>query len=131
MNNNTNNNEKNWISFRVKPEEYNKIHTLFSSTTCSKLSEYARKVLLNKPVTIKYRNQSADEFLSAMIPLKNELNSIGKNFNQVVKKLHILNQISEFKTWLISYEEDRQKLMLKVDEIKTKVNQIFEQWLQG
>lgn len=131
MYNNTNNKEKNWISFRVKPDEYNKIHGLFSATTCRKLSEYARKVLLNKPVTIKYRNQSADEFLSAMIPLKNELNSIGKNFNQAVKKLHTLNQISEFKNWLISYEEDRQKLMLKVDEINSKINQIFDKWLQG
>ena len=94
MDNNVNNKTKNWISFRVKPDEYNKIHGLFSSTTCRKLSEYARKVLLNKPVVIKYRNQSADEFLSAMIPLQNELNSIGKNFNQAVKKLHTLNQIS-------------------------------------
>ncbi len=130
MDNSTNDKEKNWISFRVKPDEYNKIHGLFSSTTCRKLSEYARKVLLNKPVVIKYRNQSADEFLSAMIPLKNELNAIGSNFNQAVKKLHTLNQISEFKNWLISYEEDREKLVMKVEEIKTKINQIFEQWLQ-
>jgi hypothetical protein len=131
MGNDTNNKEKNWISFRVKPDEYNQIHALFSSTTCRKLSEYARKVLLNKAVAVKYRNQSADECLSAMIPLKNELNSIGKNFNQAVKKLHALSQISEFKNWLISYEEDRKKLMQHVDEIKTKINQIFEQWLQG
>jgi len=131
MDNNVNNKTKNWISFRVKPEEYNKIHNNFSNSTCRKLSDYARKVLLNKPITIKYRNQSADEFLSAMIPLQNELNSIGKNFNQAVKKLNALNQISEFKNWLISYEQDRQKLMPKVDEIKSKINQIFEQWLQG
>lgn len=131
MENSTDNKTKNWISFRVKPDEYNKIHSLFSSTTCRKLSEYARKILLNKPVVIKYRNQSADEFLSVMIPLKNELNAIGKNFNQAVKKLHTLNQFSELKNWLVSYEEDRQKLMPQIDEIKTKINQIFEQWLQG
>jgi hypothetical protein len=85
MENNHSNKEKQWISFRVKHEEYNQINRLFLSTTCRKLSEYVRKVLLNKPVVIKYRNQSADEFLSAMIPLKNELNSIGNNFNQAVK----------------------------------------------
>src|SRR5436309_3278039 len=117
MENNANNVTKNWISFRVKPGEYNQIHNNFSSSTCRKLSDYARKVLLNKPVTIKYRNQSADEFLSAMIPLKNELNSIGKNFNQAVKKLHTLNQISEFKMWLLNYENDKQMLLKKVEEI--------------
>ena len=131
MENQTNNKTKNWISFRVKPQEYEQIIRNFSSTTCRKLSEYARKVLLNKPVVIKYRNQSADEFLSAMIPLKNELNAIGNNFNQAVKKLHTLNQISEFKNWLVTYDEDRKKLLQKADEIKDKINQIYEQWLQG
>jgi hypothetical protein len=131
MSEQTNNKAKNWISFRVKPQEYEQIHRHFSATTSRKLSEYARKVLLNKPVVIKYRNQSADEFLSAMIPLINELNAIGNNLNQAVKKLHTLNQIPEFKNWLISYENDRQILLKKVDEIKTKINQIYEQWLQG
>jgi hypothetical protein len=125
-----NNKAKNWISFRVKPQQYEQIHKNFSSTTCRKLSDYARKVLLNKPVFVKYRNQSADEFLSAMVPLKNELNYIGNNFNQAVKKLHTLNQISEFKTWLISYEADKEILLKKVDEISSKINQIYGQWLQ-
>ncbi len=81
-------------------------------------------------MVIKYRNQSADDFLSAIIPLINELNAIGNNFNQAVKKLHTLNQIPEFKIWLMSYEEDRKKLLQKTDEIKIKVNQIFERWSQ-
>ena len=48
-----NNKQKSWISFRVKPEEYEQIHKHFSSTTCRKLSQYARKVLMNKPVIVK------------------------------------------------------------------------------
>ena len=130
MSENKTNKKKGWISFRVKPEEYDKIHQYLNSTTHRKLSEYARKVLLNKPVTVKYRNQTADEFLPAMIPLKNELNSIGKNFNQAVKKLHTLNQISEFKVWLIMHEPDIKTGLQKIEEIKTKLIQIYEQWSQ-
>jgi len=63
-----------------------------------------------------------------MIPLKNELNSIGKNFNQAVKKLHTLNQISEFKIWLIMHEQDIKIGLQKIEEIKTKLIQIYEQW---
>ena len=128
MSENKTNNKKGWISFRVKPEEYDKIHQHLRSTTHRKLSEYARKVLLNKPVVVKYRNQTADEFLSAMIPIKNELNSIGKNFNQAVKKLHTLNQISEFKIWLIMHEPDIKNGLQKIEEIKAKLIQIYEQW---
>jgi hypothetical protein len=128
MSENKTNKKKGWISFRVKPEEYDKIHQHLNKTTHRKLSEYARKVLLNKPVTVKYRNQTADEFLSAMIPIKNELNSIGKNFNQAVRKLHTLNQISEFKIWLIMHEPDIKTGLQKIEEIKTKLIQIYEQW---
>jgi hypothetical protein len=124
------NKKKGWISFRVKPEEYDKIHQHLSNTTHRKLSEYARKILLNKPVTVKYRNQTADEFLAAMISLKNELNSIGKNFNQAVKKLHTMDQVFEFRFWLIMHEPDIKITMQKIEEIKTKLIQIYEQWLR-
>ena len=122
------NKKKSWISFRVKPEEYDRIHQLFRDTTHRKLSEYARKVLLNKPVIVKYRNETANEILSVLIQLKNELNATGNNFNQAVKKLHTLNQISEFKIWLFLYEKDIQNSVQKIEEIKTKIIQIYEQW---
>jgi len=94
------------------------------------LSEYARDVLLKQPVNVIYRNQTADEFLAEMILLKNELNTIGKNFNQVVHKLHTLDHVPEIKAWAILNESSKKIFMKKVDEIKDKVNQIYQQWLQ-
>jgi hypothetical protein len=128
MSENTTNKKKGWISFRVKPEEYDKIHQHLRNTTHRKLSEYARKVLLKKPVTVKYKNESADVIMTAMIQLKNELNPIGNNINQAVKKLHTLNQISEFKIWLIMHEPDIKNGLQKIEEIKAKLIQIYEQW---
>ena len=130
MEKNNNIPQKNWISFRVKPEEYKQIHRHFTSTTCRKLSEYARKVLLNKPVVVRYRNQSADEFLSAMIPLKKELNAAGNNFNQAVKKLHPLSQLQEFRTWIINYECEKNRLLQQIDEIKFQMQKMYEKWSQ-
>ena len=75
-----------------KGRRIDKIHKLFRATTHRKLSEYARKVLMNKPVTVKYRNGLIAEFLTDIIPLKNQLNAIGKNLNQVVRKLHAVDQ---------------------------------------
>ncbi len=130
MKNEQSNVEKHWISFRVKPEEYKQIHRHFSATTCRRLSDYARKILLNKPVTVRYRNQSADEFLSAMIPLKNELNAIGNNFNQAVKKLHTLHQLHEFKSWILDHEMEKKRMLEKIEEIKNQVQKIYDKWLQ-
>jgi hypothetical protein len=76
------------------------------------------------------RNQSLDDFMAEMILLRNELNAIGNNFNQTVKRLHALQQIDEIKTWLLLNETARQIITRKIDEIKSKINQIDSQWLQ-
>jgi hypothetical protein len=122
--------QRNWISFRVKPEEYDQINGHFKATTYRKLSEYARNVLLNKPVNVKVRNQSADEILSVLIQLKKELNAIGNNFNQVVHKLHTLDRIPEFRSWVMLHETTRQSVEKKITEIKLRMEEIYRQWLQ-
>ncbi len=125
-----NNNRTKWLHLRLKPEEYAKIHKQFSKTTSQKISDYSWKILLDKPISATYRNQSLDDFMTEMMRLRTELNSIGNNFNEAVKKLHTLQQIAEFKAWLITYELEKQTFMNKVDEIKNRINKIAHQWLQ-
>ncbi|WP_018615745.1 plasmid mobilization protein [Segetibacter koreensis] len=123
-------NRTKWLHVRLKPEEYIKINKLYSTSTCRKLSDYARKILLEKPVTTTYRNQSLDDLMAETIKLRNELNSIGNNFNQAVKRLHTLQQIPEFRHWILAYELDKKLLLNKVDEIKNNIQKIAEKWLQ-
>jgi len=87
-------------------------------------------VLFNKPITVYQRNKSLDDFMAEMMLLRNELNSVGNNLNQAVKKLHTLQQIPDFKNWIISYETEKQTLFNKVDEIKNRINKIADEWLQ-
>jgi len=119
-----------WLTIRLNEEEEKKLNQLYSRTTCNALSEYARGVLLREPIIILYRNRTADEFLEEMIFLKNELNAIGKNFNQVVHKLNSFDQIPEIKAWAILNETTQKSFLRKVDEIKEKMCQIYEQWSQ-
>lgn len=119
-----------WLTIRLNEGEEKKLNNLYSKTTSNGLSEYARDVLLRQPVNILYRNQTADEFLAQMILLKNELNAIGKNFNQVVHKLHTLDHVHEIKAWAILNESSKKIFMKKVEEIKDKINEIYQQWSQ-
>ena len=118
------------LQVRLTPKELESISNKFSRTTCRKLSEYVRKVLLDKPVTMYHRNKSLDDFMSEMITLRNELNAIGNNYNQVVKRLHSLERMEEIKAWALLNESSKQILLKKVDEIKLKIAQINDQWLQ-
>jgi len=118
------------IYVRLKENDFNVLHKRLAATTCRKLSEYARLVLLNKPVTIKQRDQSLDDFMTEMIRLRSELSALGNNFNQSVKKLHTLHEIKDIKSWLILNENNRKNLQEKMDEIKSKINQFADKWLQ-
>lgn len=119
-----------FIKIRMNDEELKQVKKKQQQTTERSLSEYIRNVSMQKPVTVRYRNQSADDFLKQMLELKKELNGIGNNFNQVVHKLHILDKIPEFRVWVNHYDGLHQSLVSKVEEIKLKVSQLYEKWLQ-
>ena len=118
------------IGLRLTTEEYAAIERKWKASTCRKLSDYARQKLFDKPITNYYRNQSLDDFMAEMAQLRKELNHIGNNFNQAVKRMHTLNQIPEFKNWLITYELERKTFFNKVDEIKKHIQKIAETWLR-
>jgi hypothetical protein len=118
------------LTLRLNEQEKQKLDSLCARAQCNSISEYARDVLLEEPVKIKYRNQSADEFLEEMILLKKELNFIGNNFNQAVHKLHTLDHVSEIRAWAILNESSKKLFIEKVDEIREKMAKIYEQWLQ-
>ena len=118
------------IGLRLTREEYEQIAKRCESSTCKKLSEYVRHIIFNKPITVLQRNQSLDDFMSEMIVVRKELNQVGNNFNQAVKKLHTLNQIPEFRHWIITYEIEKQILFNKIDMIKNLIQKIGEKWLQ-
>ncbi len=119
-----------WLHIRLKEEEYKQIQKKFEISTCRKLSEYARRVLLDKTIIVNQRNQSLDDFMAEMIRLRNELHPVGNNFNQAVKRLHTLEKIPEFKSWLLLYEASRKLLLEKVEIIKQKIAQFSDKWLQ-
>ncbi len=118
------------IGLRLTLKEYEQIEKQCRKSTANKISEYVRHILFNKPITVYQRNKSLDDFMAEMVLLRNELNGIGNNFNQAVKKLHTLQQISEFKSWIITYELEKKILFNKIDEIKNRINKIADEWLQ-
>lgn len=126
-----NSNRSRRITLRLTPEEYAKIEQKWKTSTCRKLSDYVRKHLFNKPITTTYRNQSFDDFIEETVVLRNELSAIGNNVNQVVKKMHTLQQIPEFKEWIIRYELEKRILSNKVNDIQNHIHKICDKWLQS
>jgi MobC-like protein len=115
------------IKIRMNEEELMQVKKKQYQTTERTLSEYIRNMSMQKPVTVRYRNQSADDFLRDMLGLKKELNAIGNNFNQAVHKLHILEKIPEFRFWINHFDGLYKIILGKVEEIEIRMNQLYEQ----
>lgn len=126
-----NKNRTRWLHLRLTPDEFEILEKRFKKSTCRKISEYARKNLMRKPVVLKYRNESLDELMRELILLRKELNAIGNNFNQAVKKLHTLSQISDFKYWILVSKTDKKKLFEYIELIQKHTQNLASKWLQS
>ena len=118
------------VTVRFTIAEYEQLQDLLANTTCRQLSEYIRRLVLGKPVTIKVRHQSLDDLLEELVSLRGALNAIGHNYNQAVKKLHTLRQIPEFRNWLTTHEEMGQMLLQQSAFLSQRIAQIADRWWQ-
>jgi hypothetical protein len=123
-------NRDKWLHLRLTAAERDRIQLEFLKTTQRKISDYARKVLLGKPMVSSYRNSSLDELMNELIILRKDLNGLANNFNQAVHKLHTLDHLSQFEEWLNDYEEQKKQLLSKVEEMRLVMAKLGAQWLQ-
>jgi hypothetical protein len=105
---NTEKQAKRFVSVRLTEEEFKEVYRQCENSTCRSLTEYVKKVLTKKPVTVKVRNQSQDELLQTIIGLKNRLDQLAGE----------------------AEERGSAELLLEIAEIKSLTRQIGEKWLQ-
>jgi hypothetical protein len=115
-----------FLTIRMTEAEYEELRRLSKRTTCPQLSQYGRSVLLNKPVYVKYRSESLDAFLNAIVDLRREFKAVGFNFNQVVHKLRTLQEIPEFRAWVLVNEKHKDLLFSKIKVIQDRMNEAYE-----
>ena len=120
-----------WLHIRLTKDELDFIDNSFKASACRKRSDFVRRNLLRKPIVLKYRNESLDKLLQELIQLRTQLNFMGNNFNQSVKKLHTLFEISDLRVWILSFESDRDKYFSLVEEIKKQIENLAQKWLQS
>ncbi len=72
------------LNIRLSQQEWDKVKSLSSNTTCRNVSEYARLLLLDKPVKVFDRSRSFDDFEQLMGRLLRELEDFGEKFGSLL-----------------------------------------------
>ncbi|HEX9512687.1 MAG TPA: plasmid mobilization relaxosome protein MobC [Puia sp.] len=117
-----------WLTIRMTETEYLQVEKLAGETACQTLSEYARKVVLGKPIVMRYRNQSLDDFLSEILELRHALDNIGSNFNQAVRRLYSLRQVMDLQEWIVINEQDKTRMFQQIETISQTITQTYQLW---
>jgi hypothetical protein len=115
---------------RLKPAEFTLIDNRFKKTRFRKLSEYIRSVLLDKPITVTYRDKSMDEVLEELILLRKELNAIGNNLNQAVRNINSAHGHADTRLWVNLLGVINSKLEPSIIQIKDRMNNYADLWSQ-
>jgi hypothetical protein len=100
---------KRFLSVRLTSEELEEVYQQSKNSTCRSLTEYVKKVLTKKPVTVKVRNQSQDELLTTMVGIKNRLDQLAEHAEEI--------------------NADAQ--LREITEIKSLTRQTFEKWYRS
>ena len=125
-----NNNRKKRIYVRLTEKEFTTLEGRCKSTTCRNISDYVRHCLFSRPITTITRDASAHEAISQMSHLNRELNAIGNNFNQLVRKVNASSQAAEIKGLLLLFDSQKKAMFSKIDEVKEQLQKLSERWLQ-
>jgi len=119
-----------WKNLRFTPEEYQLLEKRFKKTSFRKLSEYMRSVLLEKPVTVNYRDKAMDDVLEEMVLLRQELNAIGNNLNQAMRSINSTHGSADTRLWMNLLSVINTKLEPSIGHIKERMNQYADIWSQ-
>ena len=119
-----------WKNLRFKPDEYRLLEKRFEKTSFRKLSEYMRSVLLEKPVTVNYRDKAMDDMLEEMVLLRQELNAIGNNLNQAIRSINSAHGNADARLWMNLLSVINTKLEPSINQIKERMNQYADIWSQ-
>ena len=64
------------IGFHVSAKEFEEFTQAYKRTVYRNKSEYARKMLLGKPVTTIFRDRSLDDFIESAVQIRKDLKKV-------------------------------------------------------
>lgn len=117
------------VVVRLSKQEYEQLEAFRQKSLDQTLSAYLRKVALHKPVTVRTRNSSTDDFLRDMAGLQEELRTLTHHYGTAVERLQLLERIPEFRAWILEHKDLYSTLHHQVQTIESRVTQLYEQWL--
>lgn len=119
-----------WLHIRVTDRELVQIKAYSKDTIQTSLSDFARHVLLKKPVVGRYRDTGTEELLKELTVLKRDLHGLATNYNQLAKKLNTASAF-EIESSRFQVQKLEQSIQDSLEKVGCFLDQTAEKWLQS
>ena len=119
-----------WLKVRLRLAEQARLEKAYQKSAFRSLSEYARALLLGRPVTIMHRDASSDALLEELARVRRELNAAGVNLNQAVRRINSARDVPDARLWMNLLTVIRGNLEPAIAQLSEQLNKYAEVWSQ-
>src|SRR5690349_164110 len=118
------------LILRVNTKTIKKLETLLTESDCQSLSDVARRILLERKITVYHKDISLEAPMLELIRIRKELHAIGVNINQITHSFHTSENGNNKMFQALKVAEEYGKVGDKVDELLGMVASMGRKWLQ-
>lgn len=119
------------IKLRVNQQHYDRLCLLLLKSHYKNMSELLRDIVCERQVVTYMHDESLGIVMEELTRIRKELNTIGVNVNQVVKRIHQSIDRSKILLESLDISEQLRVVEQQQKELFPLISQLAKKWLQG
>ena len=116
------------VGVRLNKALYTKLEKIQKESYSQSIGEVIRNILLNKKITCYYKDRTMDEPSKELIKIKNELNAIGVNINQITNFFHTADVSTQKVFFTLKVAEQYNLVKEKIEDLKKLLIEMHNEW---
>lgn len=118
------------IQAKVSEKVYNRLNQMLQDSDCHFMGELVRRILSREKITVYHKDASLDAPMEELIRIRQELNAIGVNINQITHAFHTSDTPGKQVFESLKVAEEYKKVGERVDRLLTMIHELSRKWLQ-
>jgi hypothetical protein len=94
------------------------------------LTDLAKNIIFNRKIVVYTRDKDLDITISEITKLRNEMNAIGKNFNQIAKRINTYDDQFLYRREFGNIEKHFEQFTDLQEKLVVKFDLLAKKWLQ-
>lgn len=119
------------LNLRLSKAELKSLNDkLLVAANFSSLSELVKNILFKRKIVLYTRDKNLDTALEEVKHLRSEMNAVGKNFNQIAKRINSYKEGKFYKKEFLLIEKSFNEFEVLQRELIERFDLLVEKWLQ-